>query len=418
MTEKTFEEEVIALRAEVASLKEQLAQALAVIAQLREELDKYKSEPPSFVFVKPNTPSSKKNDQKLPRRKRAKEQNGARRRETPTQAIEHKLEQCPDCHYPLQHPQIALRRQVIELPAPQPLDIIEHQLFKSWCARCSKWHRAQVDLSTQVVGQQGRMGIRIASLISYLRTSLRLPVRLIREYLHTMHNLLISTGEIVELLHRVAEAPPIQKATHQLHERVRHSRIVHGDETAWREEGKNGYVWCFCTPSGDRYYEYDHSRGSAVAKRILGVEFKGTLVTDFYAAYNDFAGEHQRCWAHLLRDLHQLKEEHKDNGEVLRWAGELHKLYSTAQDALGGPSPPTEQERSEKISTLNQSKLLRSWRAFMPTPRSIVLTSPLPHSLEEAAVAPGRTVPVCPTAWPIGRQQPGGAQCTSFGRYA
>jgi hypothetical protein len=45
----TAEEEVIALRAEVASLKEQLAQALALIAQLREELDKYKSEPPSFV---------------------------------------------------------------------------------------------------------------------------------------------------------------------------------------------------------------------------------------------------------------------------------------------------------------------------------------------------------------------------------
>ena len=53
----TVEEEVIELRAEVASLKEQLAQALAMIAQLRTELDTYRSEPPSFV--KPNTPKSK-----------------------------------------------------------------------------------------------------------------------------------------------------------------------------------------------------------------------------------------------------------------------------------------------------------------------------------------------------------------------
>jgi transposase len=338
----TLEEEVIALRGEVASLKEELAQALAANAQLREELARYRSEQPSFV--KPNTPKPKDQARKQPRRKRAKNQNGARRRETPTQTIQHKVEQCPDCRYPLQHPQLALRRQVIELPPPASVEVIEHQLFKSWCPRCCRWHHAQVDLSTQVIGQ-GRMGVRIASLIAYLRTPLRLPVRLIREYLHSMHNLLISTGEIVELLHRVAEAEPVQKAHSALQERVRHSRIVHGDETAWREEGQNGYVWCFCTPQGERYYEYDRSRGGAVAKRILGTQFKGTLVTDFYAAYNDFPGEHQRCWAHLLRDLHALKEGHKDNQEVLGWAGELRKLYDAAQDALRGPAPPTQQER-------------------------------------------------------------------------
>jgi transposase len=338
----TLEEEVITLRAEVASLKEQLAQTLAVIAQLQAELDKHRSEPPSFV--KPNTPKPKDKTDKQQRRKRAKDQNGARRRETPTQTIQHKIDECPTCRYPLQHPQLALRRQVIELPPPQPVEITEHQLYKSWCPRCQRWHCASVDLSTQVIGQS-RMGVRIASLISYLRTSLRLPVRLIREYLHSVHNLLISTGEIVGLLHRVAEAPPVQRAQQELHRRVRHSRIVHGDETVWREEGQNGYVWCFCTPEGERYYEYDRSRAGAVARRILGSEFKGTLCTDFYVAYNDLPCEHQRCWAHLLRDLHSLKEEHKENREVVWWAGELRKLYDTAQDTLSGPSPPTHQQR-------------------------------------------------------------------------
>lgn len=78
--------------------------------------------------------------------------------------------------------------------------------------------------------------------------------------------------------------------------RIRHSSIVHGDETVWREEGRNGYVRLFCTPEGERLYEYDRSRAGTVAKRILGTEFKGTLVTDFYAGYNYFSGEHQRCW--------------------------------------------------------------------------------------------------------------------------
>lgn len=342
----TLEEE-IALKAEVVSLKEQLAQALAVIAQLSAELDKYRNETPSFV--KPNTSKSKDKAQKQPRRKRAKDQNGARRRETPTQTIQHKVEQCPTCAYPLQHPQLALRRQVIELPPPQPVQVTEHQLYKSWCPRCERWHQAHVDLSTEVMGQS-RMGVRIASLIAYLRTSLRMPVRLIREYLHTAHNLLLSTGEIVDLLHRMAQADKVQAATQAIQERMRNSSIVHGDETGWRERGQNGYVWCFCTPDGERYYEYDRSRAGAVARRILGPSFRGTLVTDFYAAYNDLPCEHQRCWVHLLRDLHDLKEEHKDDQEVLGWANKVRRLYDVAQDSLNGKGhwgrwPPTQEQR-------------------------------------------------------------------------
>jgi transposase len=346
-----LEEDVIALRAEVASLKAQLAQALVVNAQLQAQLDKYQNQPPSFV--KPNSPKSvdKANPQNKPRRKRAKDQNGARRREqTPTRTVQHHVEKCPDCGYFLGQSQLAGRRQVIELPPPQPVEVTEHQLYKSWCARCCKWHYASVDLRDQVIGQS-RMGVRIASLIAYLRTALRLQIRPIQQYLHTMHNLLISTGEIVDLLHRVAEAEKVSKAAEAIRERVRESRVVHGDETGWREAGQNGYIWCFCTPEGERYYEYDHSRGGAVAKRILGSEFKGTLVTDFYAAYNDLPCEHQRCWVHLLRDLHELKEDHKNDQEVLGWASDVRKLYDTAQQQLrcegeySGHGPPTQVER-------------------------------------------------------------------------
>lgn len=348
----TAEEEVIALRAEVASLKAQLAQALALVVKLQAELEHLRASPPPRI--KPNTPKPKDKAQKNPRRKRAKEQNGVRRRETPTQVVLHIIEgaQCPDCHYPLSRSLLANRRQVIELPPPAPVEITEHQVFKSWCARCSKWHYAPLDLSGQVVGEgrsQSRMGVRIASLIAYLRSDLRLPVRQIKEYLLTMHNLHISSGEIVELLHRVAEAEPIKETVQALHERVRRSRIVHGDETGWREGGQNGYIWCFCTPQGERYYEYDKSRAGAVAKRILGTQFKGTLCTDFYAAYNDLPCEHQRCWVHLLRDVHSLKEEHKDDEQVLEWAKELRKLYDQGQAVLHHPHGPPSQEEREVV---------------------------------------------------------------------
>jgi transposase len=302
---------------------------------LQARLDTYQSQPPSFIKIKPSTPKSKDKAVKKPRRKRAKDQNGSRRRDTPTRTVEHRLERCPDCGYGLRHPTLAKRRQVVELPPPQPVEVTEHQLFRNWCARCCKWHYAHVDLSGQVLGR-GRMGVRIASLIAYLSSCMRMPVRLIREYLYTVHSLTISAGEIVGLLHQVAEAAPIKRAVGAIKERVRRSRVVHADETAWRQEGHNGYVWSFSTPEGERLYEYNRSRAGDIPKGILGFgsEFRGVLCTDFYCGYNSYEGEHQRCWTHLLRDLHSLKEEHPDNQEVLEWAKSVRKLYDEAKQLL------------------------------------------------------------------------------------
>jgi hypothetical protein len=83
----------------------------------------------------------------------------------------------------------------------------------------------------------------------------------------------------------------------------------------WREAGSNGYVWCACTPHL-RYYEYHHSRGNEVVTAMLGASFEGVLGSDFYASYNVYAGQHQRCWVHLLRDRHELKEQYPEHADV------------------------------------------------------------------------------------------------------
>src|SRR6266566_8771217 len=117
----SVEEEVAHLRAENGQLKEQLRLALERIAELEAKLEQVESgapSSPSSSFVKPSTPKIDRTH-KQPRRKRPKDQNGARRREqTPTRTVEHKVEQCPDCGYGLRQHQLASRRQVIELPPP------------------------------------------------------------------------------------------------------------------------------------------------------------------------------------------------------------------------------------------------------------------------------------------------------------
>ena len=116
----------------------------------------------------------------------------------------------------------------------------------------------------------------------------------------------LSVGEIVELTH--AARRQLQSNADGLKAEMQASKVVHGDETGWRENGQNGYIWAFVTdgPEAVRYFERDQSREHQVAKGILGDDFHGHLVTDLNAAYNLILCQHQRCWAHLLRDLHEL----------------------------------------------------------------------------------------------------------------
>jgi transposase len=121
-----------------------------------------------------------------------------------------------------------------------------------------------------------------------------------------------------------------------------------GDETSWRETGVNGYVWSFSTAGEEavRYYEYDVSRAQVVVKRFVNGQFSGHLVSDCYCGYNAYAGKHQRCWAHLLRDLHTLKEAHRHDADGVGWAQALQATYDAAQTWLAAhaQAPPAERE--------------------------------------------------------------------------
>jgi transposase len=312
------------LRALLAEVQAQLKVALARIAELEAQL-KQQDDPPTFV--KPNR--QKAEGVVKPRKKRAAEHNRSRKRATPTRIERHALERCPACAYRLSGESVDYTREVIELSAPQPVEVIEHQVIKRWCPCCGQWQSPRLDLTGQVIGQ-GRIGVRIASLVSYLRTTLRLPFRAIQSYLATLHGLQLSVGEVVELCHAVRRQ--LRPQAEHLKAQVQRSSVAHGDETGWRENGQNGWAWAFVTdgPAAVRYFEYDRSRSHLVAQRILGANFRGWLVTDFYAAYNLIPGRHQRCWVHLLRDLHALKEQQADDPAVLQWAAAVRQLYVDA----------------------------------------------------------------------------------------
>jgi len=362
----TLKEEVIALRRENAALRDQVvvlegqvaalcgentalreqAEALeGQVAGLRQRIEESQQKGKATPrFVKANLP--KVTGTERPRRKRKAEHNRGRRRDKPTKVVVHELEHCPDCGCKLYRRKVARRREVIELPPVPVVEVTEHRVVKRYCPRCEGWRAPRLDLRGQVLGQ-GRLGVRLVSLMGYLRASLRLPYRAIQEYLETVHGVQVSVGEIVEVLHRLRRE--VEPTLMQLRAEMRGSATLHMDETGWREDGQNGYVWVGSTAGaeGVRYFEYHRSRGRQVVQHLLGAQFAGVLHSDFYGAYNVYLGGHQRCWVHLLRDLHELREEHGSDEAVVNWANSVKALYEEGQEYAieGRLSKPEERER-------------------------------------------------------------------------
>ena len=172
-----------------------------------------------------------------------------------------------------------------------------------------------------------RLGANLVSLIVTLREEGRLLVRSIQWYLRTVHQLKLSVGAIVGAVHEAARKA--QPAVAAVLERIRGSSVVHTDETGWRQDGANGYVWTFSTPT-DRYF-VRRGRGKGVVDEVLSESFSGVLVSDFYAAYNHYAGLKQRCWVHLLRDIRELEALYPKDAGLSRWAKSVRRLYGRAK---------------------------------------------------------------------------------------
>ena len=366
-----LEEEVVQLREENQALREALEQARDQLSQTQgrlqvaleriEELEKLKTPPPSFFKANAKKPKAEENK---PRKKREAKHNRARQRAVPTQIVEHRIVSCPDCHLRLGGISLARLREVIDVPPPPRIEVTHHRIYKGWCAGCQKWHEAPIDVQAEVLGQ-GRIGVRLASMMAYLRTVLRLPIRQIQQMLFTLHGFPVSAGEIVELLHRIKEhAQPVLR---DLKAQIRASPAVQADETGWREDGTNGYVWSAATPT-IRYYEYHHSRAGEVVKELIGENFQGVLGSDFYAGYNIHQGLHQRCWVHFLRDVHDLKEDFPRDEELLTWAKAVKAIYEQAVAwAEHGPDPALS-PRKQQQARVGQQHVFeqRLWKACQP----------------------------------------------------
>ena len=267
-----------------------------------------------------------------------------RRREVPDRRVVHALSHCPHCATVLGRGRVVERRQIIELPVA-PVEVVEHVVLERRCPGCGARCRGTLPDLSAAVGDHRRVSWRVAALVAVLRTKLRLPMAQVQWLLAQVWGLRLAVGTICALLAEAARAA--QPAYEGLLAEARASPVLHLDETGWREDGRNGWVWTLTTPTV-RLFRFATSRAGAVARALLGAEAEGVIVSDFYTAYDQLDGRHQRCWAHLLRDIHELTEQHPGDAGLHAWAQGMHAIFTQAVAwvAAAGACPPAERERA------------------------------------------------------------------------
>ena len=97
---------------------------------------------------------------------------------------------------------------------------------------------------------------------------------------------MFNTLGLLQMWRRLAQ---IMEAWYEdIHVQALDSAVLHADETGWRVNGKTHWLWCFATDELS-WFMIDRSRGRPALMRFFTDEFAGTLVSDFWAAYNAVA---------------------------------------------------------------------------------------------------------------------------------
>ncbi len=330
--------EIATLRATVRQLTHQLGELAQAVAP-----DAGDEEPPTGSAAPRGMPGLKPGGApgtRSTRGRRHRPYGVARQRMTPTAQQVHAVTQCPTCGIPLAGGTVVHRREVIEVPA-LPVTVTEHVYLARRCPCCRQVHRPALALAGVVVGQ-GRLGVRLVSLLATLREVGRLPVRVIQEVVRAVHGLELSVGGIIGAVRQVADRCGPLVA--DILARIRASPVVHADESGWREDGANGYIWTFSTAS-ERYF-VRRGRGKAVVDEVLGETFSGTLVSDFYAAYDHYPGLKQRCWAHLLRDIDEVCRQEPKDPRLAGWARAVRAVWRRASRSCPLPAARDDQQHA------------------------------------------------------------------------
>ncbi len=225
------------------------------------------------------------------------------RTKLPDKQIKIKIDICPNCGMRHEYKSDCyLHHQVIELKSLE-IELIEILRQKSTC-----WLGDKSVLAPNLSGvmDDELFGPRLKSLILILHFENLMSINKIKSFINTFSKYKISKGAISKVINRCGKV--FQSNYEDIINAIKLGQVIGIDETGWRVLGDNQYLWAFQN-NENVVYKIDKSRGNQVVKDVIGEDYSGIIISDFYSAYGKVlsAGK-QKCLAHLIRAIKYVDE--------------------------------------------------------------------------------------------------------------
>lgn len=266
-----------------------------------EEIAKEKSKP---VFVKEDIKQE-------PKQSGQKEGHKGYSRHIPKkidEVKEHKLDKCLICGEPVSDTQEIRERTIEDIEQPRTNNT-KHLIHRCYCKKCDKIVEPEIDEALP----NARFGLKLMMLIMILKLDSRIPSNKIVSLLGSVFQIKISDGEIYSILNQLSEA--FGGYYQELEQKIREALVKHIDETGWRINGKNNWLWIFINDEVALYLARKR-RNHKVPYELLGNQEGKTVVSDRLISYDELQKksgcDHQICWTHLLRNSKDLAEHYKE----------------------------------------------------------------------------------------------------------
>lgn len=308
------------LQSELAQAQATLAQLAADQARLRQENTELKQAP----FIPRRRRTSERSPAASPKRRGRAAGHVGSGRKRPQRVDRNEripLTACPDCGTPFVGQPLERMRLVEDIEPVRPTVITQFTIERRWCATCQAFIK-EAPVAAALPGH--RLGLRTMLFVVYQKVALGLSYGKIQHELRTYFGLTVSQGALVGMVATLARL--FGPAYARLVRLMRQQAAIHVDETGWRIDGVNHWLWVFVNEVV-ALYVISHSRGSKVPRALLGPDFAGVVTSDFFSAYSPLAVEKAKCWSHLLRASHDLTKGPAPPAEGVQFHTQLHQLF-------------------------------------------------------------------------------------------
>lgn len=213
---------------------------------------------------------------------------------------------CPDCGGPLVDPGQVEQYQT-DLPPIVPI-VTQFHIATGFCPCCRRRVQGRhPEQTSDAIGAAGNtLGPVVLTMAAEMKHRLGVPYRKICDFLATYADFNVCPATFVRAEQRLAE---LARPTYDLlSDALRRCAIVHIDETGWRVESVNGWLWVFTNQNLTIYTirTGEGARGANVPRDLLGPDFDGLIIVDGLQTYNVLDYRKGQCNAHLLRRTQEL----------------------------------------------------------------------------------------------------------------